>query len=290
MKKLVCLVLAIAMLACMAFATASCDKGNNDANASGNTGASENTGSPEPPVNDVPLGKLICGVTEYEPMNWRENGVWTGFETEFALLVGERLGLVIEFQMIDWAQKFNELNSGAIDAIWNGFTATSSEDGVPRMQLCDMSYSYMLNTQCVVVRTDRASELTSRDSLAGKTLAAEAGSAGEPEAEDLVGDNGTVIGVAQQINTFMEVLSGSVDGAVVDLILAREQTGSGDYANLTIAFELDPEAYAIGFRKGDQMRDRVNQVMVELFNEGLVQEIAQRYGVLDNLLLDTNFG
>ena len=290
MKKLVCLVLTVVMLACMAFAVSSCGDKNNDANSSGNTGATGNTGSSGSAQNSEPTEKLICGVTEYEPMNWRENGVWTGFETEFALLVGERLGIEVEFQMIDWAQKFNELNSGAIDAIWNGFTATASEDGVPRMQLCDMSYSYMLNTQCVVIRTDRAADFRTRDDFAGKTMAAEAGSAGEPEAEDLVGDNGTVIGVAQQINTFMEVLSGSVDGAVIDLILAREQTGSGDYANLTIAFELDPEAYAIGFRKGDPMRDRVNQVMVELFNEGKVQEIAQRYGVLDNLLLDTNFG
>ena len=269
MKKIVCLIVTVAMLASLMLVAASCG-GKNE---------------PEKAVE-----KLICGVTEYEPMNYRAGGNWTGFDTEFAQLVGEKLGMEVDFQLIEWSQKFAELNSGAIDAIWNGFTATASEDGVPRMELCDMSYSYMLNTQCVVVRADRAADFRARGDFAGMTMAAEAGSAGEPEAQDLVGDDGTVIGVAQQINTFMEVLSGSVDGAVIDLILAREQTGSGDYANLTIAFELDPEAYAIGFRKGDPMRDRVNQVMVELFNEGIIQEIAQRYGVIDNLLLDSTFG
>ena len=85
-------------------------------------------------------------------------------------------------------------------------------------------------------------------------------------------------------------MSGAVDAAVIDLILAQELVGTGDYADLMIAFELDPEAYAIGFRIGDPLRDRVNQVIIELFDEGLVQEIARKYGVESNLVLDTTFG
>jgi len=290
MRKKVSLVVAIVLLACALLATTSCGGGGTDTNSPDPTGATDSQVTDQNPSTGEPAGRLICGVTEYEPMNYRENGVWVGFETEFAQLVGERLGLEVEFQMIDWAQKFNELNSGAIDAIWNGLTATSSENGVPRVDMCDMSYTYMLNTQCVVIRNDRAGDVKTRDDLDGLTLAAEAGSAGASEAEELVGDSGTVLGVAQQINAFMEVMTGAVDGAVIDVILAQGQVGTGDYANLQIAFELDPEAYAIGFRSGDPLRDRVNQVMVELFAEGLIQEIARKYGVDANLVLDTTFG
>jgi len=217
-------------------------------------------------------------------------GNWTGFDTEFAQLVGEKLGFEVEFQLIEWSQKFAELDSGAIDAIWNGFTATASENGVPRIELADMSYSYMLNTQCVVIKADRAQEFKSPGDFAGKTVAAEAGSAGEEEALGLIGDNGKVIGVLAQINTFMEVKSGAVDAAVVDVILAKQITGSGDYADLTIAFELDPEVYAIGFRKGDTLRDDVNKAMKELFDAGTILELAKKYGVDATLQLDTNFG
>ena len=265
MKKTICLILTVAMLASLMLVAASCGK-----------------------KTEAP--KLICGVTEYEPMNYRVGGNWTGFDTEFALLVGQKLGMEVEFQLIEWSQKFAELDSGAIDAIWNGFTATASENGVPRINMCDMSYSYMLNTQCVVVRADRAQEIRSANDAAGKTFAAEAGSAGESEAQDLVGDSGTVIGVLAQINTFMEVKSGAVDGAVVDVILARQLTGSGDYADLTIAFELDPEMYAIGFRKGDELRDKVNGAMKELYDAGTLLELAQKYGVDDRLFLDTSYG
>jgi len=263
-KKIVCIVLAAVMLSCALLGAVSCKK----------------------------TEKLTCGVTEYEPMNYRDaSGKWTGFDTEFAQLVGQKLGMEVEFQLIEWSQKFSELDSGAIDAIWNGFTATAKEsDGTPRINLCDMSYSYMLNTQCLVVRNDKAGTLRTVGDLAGKTLAAESGSAGESEAESLVGSGGTVIGVAAQINTFLEVKTGAVDGAVVDVILARQITGAGDYSDLVIAFEMDPEVYAVGFRKGDALRDKVNQAMKELYDEGKLLELAKKYGVDDNLVLDTSFG
>ena len=238
-------------------------------------------------------GKLICGVTEYEPMNFRDSrGNWTGFDTEFATRVAEKLGLKVEFQLIEWSQKFAELNSRAIDAIWNGFTATANEpDGTPRINLCDMSYSYMLNTQCVVIRANRAMEFTSVDSLAGKTLAVEAGSAGETKAKGLVGDNGRIIGAPAQINTFMEVKSGAVDGAVIDVILANQIAGSGDYADLAIAdISLGDEVYAIGFRKGDALRDRVNQAIKELYEDGTLAAIAAKYDLAERLVLDMYFG
>ena len=237
-------------------------------------------------------GKLVCGVTEYEPMNYRVNGEWTGFDTEFALLVGERLGLKVEFQIIEWAQKFSELNSGSIDAIWNGFTANSEEaDGTPRINLCDMSYSYMINTQCVVIKKERAEEFTSNSSFAGKTFAVEAGSAGEAMAKSAAGADGTIIGAPAQINTFMEVKSGAVDAAIIDIILAKEITGSGDYADLTIAaINLKSEVYAIGFKKGNTLRDKVNQTILELHEEGKLKEIAQKYNLENSLFIDKNFG
>ena len=54
-------------------------------------------------------GKMIVGMTIYEPMNyWTDETKTelTGFDTEFALLVGERLGVEIEFVEITWGRKF----------------------------------------------------------------------------------------------------------------------------------------------------------------------------------------
>ena len=70
-------------------------------------------------------GKLTVGITEYEPMDYRdENGNWTGFDAEFAEMFAENLGVDCNFVVIDWDNKLLELSSGAIDCIWNGMTIT----------------------------------------------------------------------------------------------------------------------------------------------------------------------
>jgi len=237
-----------------------------------------------------PPGKLICGVAEHRPMNYIENGEWTGFDSEFARLVGEKLGLEAEFQIIDWNHKFYSLNTGAIDAIWSGFGAMATENGAPRGDFCDLSYSYMLNTQCVVVKTDRLSEFSSENDLTGTTLAAVSGSSGEDYAKELAGKDGIVAGAAEQTGAFLKVSEGTADGAVADLILATQIAGSADYPGLSIAFELDPDVIAIGFRKGNNLRYRVNNAIKELYDDGVLLELARKYGVEDYIMLDTNFG
>jgi len=236
-------------------------------------------------------GKLICGVTEYEPMNFKDDrGNWTGFDTELALLVGRKLGMTVEFQEIEWANKYQELEAGTINAIWNGFTANAFEDGTPRSSMVDFSYSYMLNQQCVVIKADRAGEFTSIEALNGKTAAVESGSAGESAAKAAIGDSGSIVGSPAQINTFLEVKSGAVDFAMIDILLAQRITGTGDYSDLIIAdITLDYEVYAIGFKKGNALRDKVNNVLKELNDDGTLMELAVKYRLEDSIILDTNF-
>ena len=59
----------------------------------------------------------------------------------------ERLGVEIQFVVIDWGQKINELDSKAIDVVWNGMTLT---DGVTSAMAC--TNAYCKNAQVVVVR------------------------------------------------------------------------------------------------------------------------------------------
>jgi len=275
MKKIVSIVLAIMMIAGLTVFTTACDSGSSGRET------------------------LTCGVTLFEPMNFRDSaGEWTGFDTEFALAVGEILDMDVEFQLIEWANKFIELDAGAIDAIWNGMTATANEpDGTPRTHLCDMSYSYMLNTQAVVVKQERAGEFTNDEDLLGKIIAVEAGSAGESKARRLAGMNdednpvGDIIGVPKQINTFLEVKTGASDAAIVDIILALEITGQGDYSDLIISdINLGDEWYAIGFRKGDPLRDRVNEAIVQLYESGKLMEIATKWGLEERLVIDRTWG
>ena len=65
-------------------------------------------------------GEFVIGITYFEPMNYMdENGNLTGFETEFATKVCEKMGVTPKFQKIDWDSKEVELNAKTIDCIWN---------------------------------------------------------------------------------------------------------------------------------------------------------------------------
>ena len=47
--------------------------------------------------------------------------------------------------------------------------------------------------------------------------------------------------------------------------------------------------YAVGFKKGSDLRDKVNKALKELYDEGKMTELAKKYNLEDSLVLDTSF-
>lgn len=160
-------------------------------------------------------GKMVIGITDYEPMNYKdENDEWTGFDTEFALAVCEKLGVEAEFVEIDWDNKFFALESKAIDCIWNGMTIS---DEVLNNTSC--SKAYVKNAQVVVMSQDKAAEYKDAEAMKDLTFAVESGSAGAAAAEE----NGfeDVVEAGTQTDAFLEVTSGSCDACIIDLTMAN---------------------------------------------------------------------
>ena len=93
-------------------------------------------------------GTLIVGITEFAPMDYKSaDDEWIGFDADMAKLVAEKLGVEVQFIVIDWDMKVNELDSKNIDAVWNGMTLT---DGVKVAMEC--SNAYCENAQVVITK------------------------------------------------------------------------------------------------------------------------------------------
>ena len=91
-------------------------------------------------------GTLIVGITEFEPMDYKdENGQWIGFDADMAKVVAEKLGVEVQFVVIDWDNKIMELDSKNVDVLWNGMTLT---DEVKNSMEC--TNPYFNNAQVVV--------------------------------------------------------------------------------------------------------------------------------------------
>ena len=124
-KKLLALLLAGAMSAsllagCGSDSSADTTSGDDAANPSDTAAADSDLAQ----IEDA--GKLKIGYTVYEPMNYtdEQTGEFTGFDTEFAQAVCEKLGVEPEFIEIVWDTKQVSLESGEVDCLWNGMTIT----------------------------------------------------------------------------------------------------------------------------------------------------------------------
>lgn len=96
-------------------------------------------------------GKLVVGMTEFEPMDFKdENGEWVGFDADMAKLVAEKLGVDVEFVVIEWDAKVMELESKAVDVLWNGMTLNKSVTDV-----MNCTNPYCNNAQVVVMPADK---------------------------------------------------------------------------------------------------------------------------------------
>lgn len=217
-------------------------------------------------------GTLVVGITDYAPMNYLDDdGEWTGFDTEFALLVGEALGVDVEFIEIDWDNKFIELSGKSIDLIWNGMTITDEA-----LLNASVSDAYVMNAQVVVMSSSVVDEYTDIDSMMDLTFAVESGSAGESEAETAGFENVTV--VATQSYALLEVQSGAADACIIDITMANAMTGEGtSYTDLTYAVELSVEEYGIAGRTDSDLIDEINSIMADLIADGTLVDLADKY-------------
>ena len=221
--------------------------------------------------------KLVVGVTVYEPMNYLdENNEWTGFDTEFALAVAEKLGTEVEFKEIDWDKKFILLDSKQIDCIWNGMTIT--EEAKTNALI---STPYAMNKQVVVMAKDMLEQYPDIESMKDLKFVAEAGSAGESAIKDNSLD-ANYTAAKTQAAALTAVAAKQADACVIDITMADAATAEGtSYSDYGYAVKLTDEEYGIAFRLEDaELQGNVNDAIAALVEDGTLAALAEKYDVM----------
>ena len=275
MKKLISTVLAVGMAVSLAACGSSASTAASTAESTASTAGTTEAAADSDLDYIKGKGKMTIGYTVYEPMNYTDaEGNFTGFDTELATAVCEKLGVEPDFVEINWDTKIVELDAKSIDCIWNGMTLT---DDIMANTACTKAYAK--NAQVVVMKAD--SDYSSTADLVGKTVVAEAGSAGESAINDDESlSQADYVSKSVQTDCLMEVAAGTADAAVLDLTLATAMIGEGtDYANLAIKDELNAEEYGVAFRKGSDAAEAVNAAFDELKEDGTMQSLADKYSL-----------
>lgn len=269
LKKILAVMLAV-IIACGLFAACS-NSAKDDAKDESKADATVSESAYD---NVVKKGKLVVGITEYEPMDYKdkETKEWVGFDADFAKEVAKKMGVEVEFVVINWDNKFMELNSGAIDCIWNGMTISDSVT-----KNCDISKAYAGNSQVVVMKKDKLDSYKDAASLKDITIAVEKGSAGETEAKKLTKN---IVSLSFQADAIKEVKSGTSDACIIDSTMANAMTADGkDFDDLGYTIALTTEEYGIGFKKGSDMPEKINAIIDELKADGTLQALSDKYYV-----------
>jgi polar amino acid transport system substrate-binding protein len=245
MKKIVSLILTLALAASSIFVMSSCQK-----------------------------EKLIVGITDYEPMDYKdpETGEWIGFDAELAKMFAESLGKECVFVEIDWDNKVAEINNGSIDLIWNGMTA-SDELGTK----IDFSVSYAKNAQVAVAKKNSG---ITKDQVPTLSIAVEGGSAGETVANEIK-TTGTIVDPGDQVAALTEVATGNSKVAIVDITLAQSVLGKGAFADLEIVSgaSYGDEIFAVGIKQGNTIKADLDAFLKAKYADGTMTELATKYNV-----------
>ena len=221
-------------------------------------------------------GTFILGLDDsFPPMGFRsESGEIVGFDIDTAKEVAERLGVELVTQPIDWNSKEQELATGNIDCIWNGFTVTPE-----REEVMIFSEPYLRNAQVVVVRNDSPYQTLS--DLADGTIGVQAGSSAQEAIDntpDFKASLDETIEFKDNLTALMDLEIGGLDGVVMDLVVANYsiQTSGKDFRVLDET--LTQEEYAIGFRKNDTaLRDAVNSELEAMAEDGTLAAISESW-------------
>jgi polar amino acid transport system substrate-binding protein len=220
--------------------------------------------------------KLVMGLDDsFPPMGFRnENNEIVGYDVDLAKEVARRMGIELVLQPIDWNAKEQELNTGEIDCIWNGFTITEE-----RKQNLLFTSPYLKNAQVIVVKGN--SPVNTLKDLAGKTAGTQAGSSSVDaidDAPDFKASLRTVIEYKDFLTALMDLDVGGVDAVVIDLVVANDNINRSGKPFRILTETLGEEEFGIGFRKNDRaLADKVWATLREMAGDGTVARIATNW-------------
>lgn len=274
MKKLLALFLVGVMTMCMLTACGS--KGSDGAveTAQESGDAQEETGAEEAVEDVLADGVLTVGTNaEFPPFEYvDDNGEPDGFDIALIKAIGEKLGVSVEVENMEFESLVSSIGS-KIDVAIAGMTVTDERKGS-----VDFSDPYYEAVQFVIVPA--GSEIATVEDLVGKTIGVQLGTTGDFIASDDIADT-TVNQYNKGVDAVNDLLNGRVDCVIIDknpaLVFAskfEDQLVALDGAQ----FEFGVEEYAIALPKGDTaLAEKINAALEEIKADGTFDKLVETY-------------
>ena len=257
MKKIVAIVLAIAMIASVAV-------------LSGCSGEKKSESGKE---------KLTMATNAYfPPYEYYEGEEIIGIDAEVAQAIADKLDMELEIVDIEFDSIIAGVQTGKYDMGMAGMTVTDV-----RKQSVDFSDSYATGIQSIIVTED--SPIKSIDDILAKDADYKVGVQLSTTGDIYISDDFDKEGKSADLITEFQtgndavaaLASGKVDAVIIDNEPAKSYVAATSGLKI-LDTEYVTEDYAICFSKDNtELKDKVNAALKELIADGTVQKIIDKY-------------
>ncbi len=279
MKKVIAAILAatmtVALVACSSAGSASSSQSEEAATTE--VSGAEESADAEAVSEALADGKLVVGTNaEFPPFEYLgEDGNPDGFDMALINAVGEKLGVEVEIQNMEFGSLVTSIGS-KIDIAIAGMTVTEE-----RKNSVDFSDPYYDAVQYVILPVD--SEIATYEDLAGKKLGTQLGTTGDLIAQDIQAEDSSTTNneYNKAVDAVNDLLNGRIDAVIIDKNPA--EVFYGQYSDeLKIVegeeFGFEVEQYAIAMPKGDTvLAEQINSAFAELKADGTYDELVKEY-------------
>ena len=294
MKKIVAILLAVAML----LALAAC--GQTAAPETPEDPAEEATEAPatEAPATEAPeedaetgeptkmdeireAGVLVLGTSaDYPPYEFHTKidgeDTIVGFDIAIAQYFADSLGVELEIVDMSFTSLLIGLANGDFDLVMAGLTPSEE-----RKQAVDFTDTIFSNTQIVMIRQEDADKYTTTEDLAGKTVGAQTGRVQMDLAASVAGEE-NVVGLTRFQDLIMELKTGKLEAIFANSLVSTAYVSANpDLLVQDIGIDYEDPGFAGAVQKGnEEFVAYLNELIAEMQEQGLIQQYVAEAQIL----------
>lgn len=223
--------------------------------------------------DEVSVKVTIGTDTSFVPFEFlnQDSGEYEGFDIDLVKAIAEKIGIEYELKPMDFNGLIPALQTGNLDMAIAGITITDE-----RKKVVDFTRPYYDAGLYILVRSDEES-IKDVEDLKGKVVATKQGTTSFNYASKLEGLK-EVRPFPNIDQAYMELEKGSADAVIYDspnVLYYIKTKGKGKVK--TVGDLLQAESYGIAFPKGSPLRDKVDQALGQLMEDGTYEKLYVKW-------------
>ena len=268
MKKLIALILAMAMV--IALAACAPSKGGASNETTGTTAATDAA----PTIETVTEGKLTMATNAYfPPYEFYDGDTIVGIDAEIAAAIAKELGLELVITDMEFDSIITAVKGGSADFGLAGMTITEE-----RLKEIDFSISYASGVQSIIVK--EGSAIKTVDDLyaegAAFKVGVQQGTTGDIYATDDFGSE-LVTAYSKGNEAVIALLGGDIDCVIIDNEPAKAFVENNEGLTILETSYADEDYAACISKENPELKKAIDAAILKLTEDGTIEGIIGKY-------------